>query len=334
MANSALFSHEKFDLHEYNDVPLDQDIYLVDASFMDAYHQMMLSFFDGGQYDYQLCLVTPVAAKSVTEDSIELSWFINVVDRFHEVRVLLPRSAFYSCVGSWHTDEKPRIFVDSNWLNQLHARTYSIFAMVDAANVKEAMAKGVVNRERLVEIRRQIDELSAVYKDILFISFADSILLKSAWNPGNYPAGTKYRYNPEVFIEIGRKIDTIYRTVLGLKTYMVLAQGANEYYDDPLHHVSSSGNHISLNSLGSTFALLWDIEEAARSRTRDPGHGAFDLYMDSTYFRSLKFDHSFEKTQVAKFTYESKVASSQGEYFASDRDAVVENIQTLGGVGA
>jgi hypothetical protein len=60
-------------------------------------------------------------------------------------------------------------------------------------------------------------------------------------------------------------------------------------YDDALLHVSETGNHISLNSLGPPFAQLQSIDQAARSAIRQVTHGPAELYIDSTSFRSIQF---------------------------------------------
>ena len=321
------FLNEEFDWYSYEDVPLDRDIFLVDGTQLEAYRDMMLRFFSGEEYDYKLCPVTPVAARTIRNDSIELSWYPNVYDRFHEVVVNLPRSAFLACVGSWRSDEKPRVFVDSSWLKNLHLRNNSIFALVDAAGMKGALLNGSLKREALLKIREEIDLLAANYEEVLFISFADSVLLKSSWNPSYVNATTKYKYNPELFLHLAKAINQIYIEALGLDTYMILSQGTNEFYNDPLHHVSDAGNHISLNSLGIPFAVLMDIEAAARSRIRSGDHQPAELYLDESFLRSLRLKFSFEKNSLPSFQYQTKMSRAGSLYYLADRDGIISNIK-------
>jgi len=105
---------------------------------------------------------------------------------------------------------------------------------------------------------------------VSFISFADSLLLKSNWTVGHYESTVKYTYSPEVFFGLFDELRVLYREELGLEIYAVLTQGSNEYYDDDVTHISASGNHISLNSLGLPFAQLLAIDDAARTAIRRP----------------------------------------------------------------
>lgn len=321
------FTHKRFDNYAYDSVPLDQDIYLINASHEEAYHEMMLKFFDGEEYDYKMFSVAFAAARTINKDKIELSWYPNVYDRFHEVQVSLPKSAFSRCVGAWDCDKKPRIFVKKEWLDSLYLKTYSVFAMVDAANFKNSLNKNKITRKNLISLRDQIDDLSNRYSDVLFISFADSILLKSNWNPGYFKEGKKYQYNPELFIKLAIEINLIYQKSIGVDTYMVLAQGSNEYYNDPLHHVSKSGNHISLNSLGLPFAVLEEIETQARKSIRRKDHERSQIYMDQLFFNSLRFRFTFDKNNIGKQSYTTKMFLKTGRYYYCDRNLILNNLE-------
>lgn len=67
----------------------------------------------------------------------------------------------------------------SAWLRNLHLRSYSVFAIVDADGVKTAIATGALTRAKLVKLRQQIDKIAKTYPAVSFVSFADSLLLKS-----------------------------------------------------------------------------------------------------------------------------------------------------------
>ncbi|MFP3435956.1 hypothetical protein SB781_40025, partial [Paraburkholderia sp. SIMBA_061] len=72
--------------------------------------------FEGKHASLAGGFVSHAAARSVDHEWIELSWYPNTFDRFHEVSVFLPKSAFVACVDIWKYDEKPTIFVRSDWL--------------------------------------------------------------------------------------------------------------------------------------------------------------------------------------------------------------------------
>ena len=101
-----------------------------------------------------------------------------------------------------------------------------------------------------------------------FVSFADSLLIKSNWRVGHFRSDVSYTYNPEVVVRIIKELQAVYQVVLGLDVYAILTQGTNEYYEDSLVHISSGQNHISLNSLGIPFAQLMAIETSVRAAIR------------------------------------------------------------------
>jgi hypothetical protein len=129
-----MFDHPLFRKYDFLDVPLEQDIYLMDEKWMAEYDQALVAMFNGGTYANAGYI--SYAARAVSGSSIELSWYPNIADRFHEVHVLLPRDQFVTCVDCWEYDEKPRIFVKSAWLTNMHLRAYSVSAFVDAVGVK------------------------------------------------------------------------------------------------------------------------------------------------------------------------------------------------------
>lgn len=324
-----LFDHNRFDTYKFEDIPLDRDIFVVSDEYMHEYETMMLQLFEGGEYS-PIGYVTYAAVNAVVENHADLSWYANIFDRFHEIIVTLPREKFVACVGSWWCDEKPRIFVRREWIDELHLRNYSVFGLVDAVNVKAALAAGKVTRERLLDLRRRIDDLASRHAYVSFISFADSLLLKSNWTVGDFRRGVKYSYSPEQFIGLVGEIDRIYWEVLGLRTYAILTQGCNEYYQDPLLHISPSKNHISLNSLGLPFAQLMEIDTAARHAIRGKVHCPFELYMDEQYYHSLGFEYGFEKWKVDHFEYSVRMKAARSLYFCMAREDLVGHLKKAG----
>lgn len=320
-----MFDHPKFDTYSFEEIPLNQDLYLVDELYMSEWEKCMLNLFDGGDYDPP-GYVSYVGARSIGNNHAELTWYTNINTRFHSVTVSLPKDQFVLCVGCWRYDENPRIFVKSGFVESLHLRAFSIFALVDAVGVKEALHNGNLQRENLIELRDRIDCLSESNPDISFISFGDSILLKSNWNPGYFTKGIKYSYEPEQFLFLADEISKIYIEILGLDTYTVITQGGNEYYEDALLHKSKSGNHICLNSLGIPFAQLMEIESAARKAIKDGIHGPAQLYMDEQYYHSIRFDFSFDKNQQPHFEYSPSMTQSPSKYFYSSLDTIMDNL--------
>lgn len=324
-----MFDHPRFDKYSFEEIPLNRDLFLMDEIWLDEYEKSLVTMFEGGDYE-SVGYISYAAARTVGASSVELSWYPNIYTRFHEVLISLPRDQFVACVGCADYDEKPHVFVKSGWLDHLHLRSYSVFALIDAIDVKDALKKGLLTREKLVRLRDQIDAIAEQHPDIAFISFADSLLLKSNWHVGQFDSEIEYSYEPEIFVRLISEIQTVYREVLGLDIYAVLTQGSNAYYEDPLLHRSETGNHISLNSLGLPFAQLQSIEKAARAAIKNEVHDRAELYMDEKFFRSLSFVLEFQKDSCGKNTYREPLMGENSLYFFADCQHILENLRSPG----
>jgi hypothetical protein len=77
------------------------------------YEREWIRVFDGeaSADPYTVGFVTRVAARSIGEGWMELSWYVNINDRFHEVPLFLPEDQIVACVDIQAYDEKPHIFV-------------------------------------------------------------------------------------------------------------------------------------------------------------------------------------------------------------------------------
>lgn len=320
-----MFEHNKFEKYCFEEIPLNQDLYIMDEIYINDYESSFLNFFNGEEFEI-IGQVGFILARKINDNSIELSLYANTNDRFHEVSILLHKQDFICCVGCYQCDEKPRIFVKSGWLKKIYTNYFSIFAIVDAINVKKALENATLTREKLINLRHEIDKLAIEYPYVSFISFADNILLKSNWSIGYYDSDITYDYQPEIFIELASKINTIYEQTLNLSTYTIIAQGINEYYSDELLHISNSNNHICLNSLGTPFAQIKDIETSARQAIKEEVHEPAEIYLDEQYYNSIKFKYEFDKKNMLSNSYTTKMISKPCKYFYTSISNLCENL--------
>ncbi|KRA61789.1 hypothetical protein ASD79_06680 [Caulobacter sp. Root655] len=321
-----MFEDDEIEIYAINEVPMDRDIYLMDEIWMAQYAEALRTCLSGGRYE-NVGYISYAAARSATPAGVELSWYPNIHTRFHEMRVYLPTSAFVMCVGCQTIDEKPRIFVKSDWLQALHLRSNCAFALVDAIGVKAALADGCLTADRLADLAARIDAIAADHPTIAFVSFADSLLLKSHWSVGTWDSEVNYTYEPEQILRVLPLIADAYSDVLGLKIYAVATQGQNAFFHDQLMHVSVSGNHVSLNSLGLPFAQLQAIEAAARTSIRNGEHAPADLYLDRDFYNSLNWCHGFEKQLEPRSHYLAPMASTPCTYIPISLRRVLDNLK-------
>jgi len=313
-----MFEHKDIEHYGFEEVPLNRDIYLMGEKWAADYERALLTGLAGGEWEI-VGYISYAAARRVTGESIELSWYPNVHDRFHEMRVHLPRSSFIRCIGCRNYDEKPRIFVRDEWLTNIYHRTNSVFAMVDAIGVKAALMAGAVTDEQLVKLRARIDAIAARHPDVAFVSFADSLLLKANWSVGTYDAPTATPYEPEGILKILPEVADAYREMLGLEVYSIVTQGRNEFYGNELLHISGSKNHVSLNSLGIPFAQLQAIDLRVRAAIKDKTHPPHSLYMDDQFFHSVRWESSrYDKTTEREYAYVPPMSGHTATYIGGD----------------
>lgn len=322
-----MFEHEKFDHYAFEEVPLDRDVLVMSEKWMGPYEKAMVQFFNGGG-DGNVGYVSFVSIDSVSQDAMQISWIVNMGDRYHQIPVTLPRSAFVVCVGSWRYDEKPHLFVKNSWLDHLHLSNYSVFGMIDAIGVRKALEMGQIDSAHLIALRERIDSVAERYPKISFISFGDSLMVKSNWTVGMFDSEVSYTYEPEQMLHLIRELGAAYRDVLGLAVYGILTQGANDYYGSALLHTSSSGNHVCLNSLGVPFERLQSIDNAARKAIREGVHPPASLYLEEEFLWSIRLAFEFKRRErMPSFDCRSKMRAKPSRYYITSCDEILENLR-------
>lgn len=310
-----MFDASYFQKHRIEDFPRDTDAYLRSEKFMAEYEQVFAEV-EGGAEWRNVGYVSFIAVRDVTLHYVHLTWFVNIFDRFHEIQVDLPRSQIVIAIeaGSW--DEKPTIFVRDDWIENLYRKVNCIFGMVDAADVRDALRNGYQFEKRLPKFRDAVDKIASRYPTVVFISFADTVLLKAGWKP-NHSKEENYKYEPERLLLIFRHLKKAFRETLGFDAYGVFTQGANEFSSDPtLLHIAASSNHVCLNSLGAPFADLKAIDSAARQAIRRGDHIRHELYLDSSFYYSLRDRPADHRGQSTEFPYVTSIRQSPATYFA------------------
>jgi hypothetical protein len=315
------FSHPEIEVYTFDDLPLGEQMVMVDAKWIDDYDAELTSLDDV----YGVAPGTTVIATARTASSLVLTlYFVQL--RHHRVKVTLPRSEFVAAAGRRSHDVKPFVFVRGDWFEKLHLKQYSVFALIDAIGVKKMLRDGTMVPERLLSLRDRIDEIARINPEVAFVSFADSLLLKSDWTVGHYERGVRYTYAPERLLGVLPLVRAAFRDELGLDMYAVLTQGSNEYDEASPLHVAPSKNHVSLNTLGLPFAQLISIDHAVRGALRAREHAPTDIYMDTTLFLSLRLRKEFDREGLPRHNYDS-LLSTEESYVCIGMDEALSNLR-------
>ena len=307
---------------------MNSDLIIMDEKWISDYEREWVQVFAGSAANpYLVGFVTRVVARSVGDGWVELAWYVNINERFHEVPLFLPVDCIVTCVDVPTYDEKPHIFVRSDWLTDIHEKPLSTFAWVDAIGIKDLIQKGRLPSASLLALRGRIDLIAAKYSHLAFVSFADNLLVKQVWSVGHVGSATRYTYAPENLFPAIVELHTAINEVLGVDAYTVMAQGMNAYDDPAPLHISPQQNHISLNSLGVPFAQLQAIETAVRQAIRAGDHAPCNLYLDLSLWRSLNIDFEYRQS-LPLWPYESPMTRAAGAiYVATSIQAVLDNLR-------
>jgi hypothetical protein len=324
----TMFEHPQFTQFQITKVPLDSDLIIMDEKWIADYEREWSRVFDSREGDpYSVGYVTRVAARSVGDGWVELSWYVNINDRFHELPLFLPEDRIVACVDVQAYDEKPHIFVRSDWLVDIHEKPLATFALVDAIGIKTLLQTGRLPSASLHALQTRIDLVAGKYPYLAFVSFADSLLVKQVWSVGHVGSSINYTYSPEAIFPAILDLHIAIKETLGVEAYTVMAQGMNAYDDQAPLHISAHQNHVSLNSLGVPFAQLLAMETAVRRAIRTGEHSSCGLYVDSLLHRSLKLDPGF-RDSLPFWPYQSPMTRAAGAtYLATSIQAVLENLR-------
>lgn len=294
-----MFDHKNFTLYKYDELPLNKDCDLMQEKYMKAYEQSYLDFFKGKELKFSGYFI-PISILSINENIVKIAWYVNIFERAHEVHINLPVNQIVQCVC---VRKRPCLFIKDEWIFQLYRNNYSVFVLIDAMNMKNAIKANQISQEKLIKIRDEIDILANNYQNISFISFADSILLKSHWTAGSMMSTNNYTYQPEIFLKIFKEIKSIYNKYLGLNIYGIFSQGFNEFYESARLHISKTKNHVCLNSFGTPFAELFEIDKSARLEIEKSENFASELYMDELFFNSINFENTLNLSDLSTKNY-------------------------------
>ena len=217
-----LFNPSVTNVHDFESVPLHEEVSLVDEQWLKKFAPAL----EGNPpILYGVGYHTKAIVNSRTADGLEISTYLTS-HRFHEIKVVLPRNKFVTCVARPQYDIRPHIFVKGSWLTELHLRSHSVFGIFDAIGVKHALAKGEITSDKLAALRDSLDEIADEQSSLALISFADSLLVKANFHLGQYDSPIKYSYEPEAVIRLFPLIQAVYRNVLGLKVTLLLLRGS------------------------------------------------------------------------------------------------------------
>jgi hypothetical protein len=279
-------------IYSYEEIPLDRDLFLVGDSQLEDLRREWKRYNGHTRADtpHPNIVLKPrfCAVHRRSEDSCELSFEINIRDRWHDGVRVLSRSAVVLCINWPNYGKRPYLVVEQKWLDELSESRFSIYALVDVIGVKRLVAKtGRIDRKPLDSLRLRIDQVASKNREYAFLSFADNVLIRRDWTADQ----AKYEgtYEPEKTLDIISEVFDAIHAAFGLPAYAVVSQGANWVTDEAGSTAPKEPNHIVFGSLGAPFVELFEIERAVRTQVSAGGHAQAQLYLAGPFAKSLRF---------------------------------------------
>ncbi len=284
--NPPRFTDRNFDIIPYESIPLNRDCFLISDRYIPEFEEEWLKTFAKvpEAKPYEKYMVSWIAIEGRTNQYLELSICIDMHSRFHGMKKRLPRSAIETCVHVFNYEKRCYLFVKDQWIQDFISSSYSVFGLVDAIGIKDLLAKnGGIDAKGLNQLKQGIDTIAKKYSNVLFVSAADGLLLKTNWKIN----AEIYDFNPERLISLFGDIREVYKEAIDCDVYGIFTQGYNEYSHTDLYHISPEGNHLNIHSLGTSFTQLYEIESQVRKNLRDAVHVGCELYFDRDFAVAL-----------------------------------------------
>lgn len=182
-------------------------------------------------------------------------------------------------------DGETYVVIKQDCYDELWKRYSVSFAYIDFIGTKEIFRQSSSELIKLLErIQSTIDVYANSHPEIAIISFADSLILKTAWSYYK-----KLSYSPEEFLKNVLDLRNKLHYKYGIGSYVIVTQGHNLVNSGNLLHRNSKGNHIGLLSVGPPFASLFGIDSVVKDLS-DTDKRSF--YLDKLFYDSLN-DKSF-----------------------------------------
>ena len=213
--------HPDIEETPFTDIPVGVDLCLCDEKTQDDFVEWLINSFETGDCSNNPAVSFSCWAENVCQDFIHLKVVIEFVEGHHRFSTFLPAMHFRACLDSFKYDVRPYVFVDSEWYASIRTKEFACFGLFDTIGVKKAIQSCQLSAEKLQHLEGKVQAVSEKYLDVLFVGFADSILLKQQWSFNNYDSS----YRPDRLLEVYKELRSVYLEVLELDSYIVLSQG-------------------------------------------------------------------------------------------------------------
>ncbi len=266
------------------------------------------------------------AIESHRHDSSDVNIMITNTSRYHGVIEKLPRTKFVIGVHFWRYGKPVYVVVRQDWFEDVERRMFTLYALVDAIDMRALLEKqGCLEPNQVNAFGAGINNLARQNRDHVFLSFADSVIVKRRWSASDM--GYEHTYCPERFLKLVEGVCRVFEDAFQLEAYAIVTQGSDLLDDDLVSATSKESNHVFFGSLGAPLANLFAIDKRVRSARGGDRQTEEDLYLEGSMFLTLKFrsDADRDRLQRRLVSFESDLVSpDRSTYLPVKRSELLE----------
>lgn len=211
------------------------------------------------------------------------------------------------------------IVIKDEYKDAVLNREHSIFGIIDFSRGTELLfAKDCIVESKMKEFYKKIDLLARKYKNILFLTISDSVIIKHSFKI--IGENNQFKFDNlefEKIIELFKEIRKITKEIFEMNVYGVFSYGMNKCSAIQ----SDSKNVFHTGILSYEFKKLMQIEEQCRKLKKGEKKG--DIYLSFVLYKAFRF----RLREKYKLPSESFVEPSAEKWsISSDKDIIAMEI--------
>lgn len=281
---------EHIEFYDLNSLPLLKDCFLISNERIDTIERQWTEFLaldcnyekwehPNSLMDYIHCHIT---SRNATH--LDISLLINSSNRYHTVKMHLSNKYFISAFKVYSSEKRPYIIVDKNWFNGLRNNNYSTYALIDFIGIREKIyINGEIPIGIIKKIKQVVDQACIANPNLIFLSCADNIIVKSTWTTGE----NMIIYEPEIFVETIHKLMNDIQTIAEIGSYAILTQGVNYIDEKELQDSSTPTNHYFLSSISVPWIEAFEIDKNIRTQIHVNAFDKMPFYLEQSFYISM-----------------------------------------------
>ena len=321
MLDNLQIQKEHIEFYGISDIPLNKDSFLLSDQSLDKIEQQWTEFLSS-KCDYEkwihpngLMDYIPCHISSVNDSHLNITLLLDRSSRFHTISKTLPTKFFRTAFKVFSSDKRPYIIVDQNWFKNLRNSIYSAYVLIDFVGIRILLNEyGEFPSNTLNSIKAIVDKYCNQNKDLIFLTCADNIIIKSGWEF----VSENSKYQPEMLVITVNQLMAEIKEKTRINSYAIITQGANYVDEKNLTHSVTPKNHFFMSSISVPFIEAFEIDSDIRKRIKNKEIDKMPFYIEQSFYISTKRKHysSEEPTWFKKFDFESEKLKTKLTYSA------------------